>query len=616
MTLSELQNLIKAFCSEGTLTERNKEILRTSAKTVEGVSEEVLDALILAEITKIQSSQTPPPTSNQSGFVTTTPPPLQNVVAGNNLFLNVLTLNTQGSFIVQQATLNDKSSSYNGKKVIIKRMKPEFTAIPNHKEIFFKEYTVLQGIDHPNITKAIGKGNDTNGDFFYLESTEGKSLAELISQDKLDNEQQIKRVATELLSALEYCHQKGLIHNDIKPENIKVCATTGNVKIENFQLAAKEGSAQIATKTGQDKYAAPEQVNVEGVTDKRTDIFAFGMIFMEMLTGEATRDAITNITNPAYRDIIAKCLHREPQKRYGSCAEISNMLRSVSSVQQTVNKADAEGELRRLRDEADTFFKSGNFVEAQKLYARYLIEKPDDAYVRAQIDECRKNLSAKPIPPKEEVKERETKKFPWIWVAAGAAAVVIILLVVLNWGAIFNNSDDEIITDTTIVDNDNNIPDNQNDNNNNNNENVNEQLLYADKLFDEKNIVGALPAYESALTTEPNNQHITDRINTCRDIINNGKGLVAEVGPNGMYGFKEDRGYLVIDYQYSEALDFHKNKIAIVKQKGKWGCINRLNEVTIDFKYDRMEYTGQYVSGWQGAKGWMLEFNGLIVSRY
>src|SRR5258706_5271258 len=217
---------------------------------------------------------------------------------------------------------------------------------------FGREAQVLASLNHPNIAHIYGleatpDGQDTaTPTFLVMELVDGDTLAERIARGPIPLDEALP-IARQIADALEAAHELGIVHRDLKPANIKL-RPDGMVKVLDFGLA-KSVSADSAGATadadnsptftspamtrmgiilGSAGYMAPEQAKGKAV-DKRTDIWAFGVVLYEMLTGEAlfagdsmseklaaiikdepTLDRLPSGTPPAIRRLLAQCLER------------------------------------------------------------------------------------------------------------------------------------------------------------------------------------------------------------------------------------------------------------------------------------------------------------------
>src|SRR6266436_5184268 len=196
---------------------------------------------------------------------------------------------------------------------------------------------------HPNIIAILDFGEDHGMPFLAMEYVEGNSLdAFLKSSGRLDPSRGVA-IITQVLSALGFAHQNGIIHRDVKPSNIMIL-NSGEVKVADFGIARIDASefTIVGDLLGTPAYMAPEQLSGAPV-DHRTDLFAAGVILFEMLTGVKPfrGKSITEIMkfmetrgpediralNPAVPDtlklVITKSVAFDPAERYRNAAELS-----------------------------------------------------------------------------------------------------------------------------------------------------------------------------------------------------------------------------------------------------------------------------------------------------
>ena len=249
--------------------------------------------------------------------------------------------------------------------VALKVLPEAFTADPDRAARFEREAKVLASLNHPNIGGIHGLEESDGVKALVLELIEGPTLADRIKQGPLPVDEALS-IATQIAEALEAAHEAGVIHRDLKPANIKV-REDGTVKVLDFGLAkAFEPSApadpnmslsptisltaaatQMGMIVGTAAYMAPEQAKGKAV-DKRADIWAFGAVLYEMLTGTrpfAGDDVSTTLARVIEREpdwgalpaglpsvlasFLRRCLAKEPRQRLHDVADLRLAIEGV-----------------------------------------------------------------------------------------------------------------------------------------------------------------------------------------------------------------------------------------------------------------------------------------------
>ena len=234
-----------------------------------------------------------------------------------------------------------------GRDVAIKILPDSFAADPDRLARFTREAQVLASLNHPNIGAIYGVEERA----LVLELVAGPTLADRIAQGPVPLDEALP-IARQIAEALEYAHEKGIIHRDLKPANVKV-TPEGRVKVLDFGLAkalssdtAAADPASSPTLTmrgtmagmimGTAGYMSPEQAKGKPV-DRRADIWAFGVVFAEMLTGRAlfTGETVSEVlaavimkeppipesVPPYIRQLLRRCLDRDPSRRLQAIGE-------------------------------------------------------------------------------------------------------------------------------------------------------------------------------------------------------------------------------------------------------------------------------------------------------
>jgi serine/threonine-protein kinase len=206
------------------------------------------------------------------------------------------------------------------REVAIKILPEEFARDPERISRFQREAELLASLNHPNIAAIYDVEEASNSRFLVLELVEGDTLADRLRRGPLPMDEAL-HIAKSICEALEAAHEKGVIHRDLKPGNVKV-TPDGKVKVLDFGLAkALEGSPANTTMSnsptltmagtnagvilGTAAYMSPERAKGRSV-DRRTDIFAFGCVLYEMLTGKRAFEG------DDISDTLASVLRAEP----------------------------------------------------------------------------------------------------------------------------------------------------------------------------------------------------------------------------------------------------------------------------------------------------------------
>ena len=204
------------------------------------------------------------------------------------------------------------------RQVALKILPEAFAADPDRLARFQREAQVLASLNHPGIAAIYGLEESDDTRALVLELVEGPTLADRIAQGPIPVDEALP-IAKQIAEALEAAHEAGVIHRDLKPANIKV-RDDGTVKVLDFGLAkALEGDGSNPSESptvtaaataagvilGTAAYMSPEQARGKPV-DKRADIWAFGAVLFEMLTGRSAFQGDT------LSDTIVKILDREP----------------------------------------------------------------------------------------------------------------------------------------------------------------------------------------------------------------------------------------------------------------------------------------------------------------
>jgi len=246
-----------------------------------------------------------------------------------------------------------------GRKVAVKVLPPRLAKDPEFVTRFDKEATALAALNHPNIIQIIDRGVEGQHYYFVMEYVEGRSLREVMREL---SPPEALRVAMQVARAIESAHDKDIIHRDLKPENILLDGR-GHVKVADFGLAGiRSGSdsrlqlTATSVAMGTLNYMAPEQRRDAKNVDGRADLFSFGVVLYELLTGELPvgrfklpSERVPGL-DPRVDEVVARLLENEPEARYARAAEVCHALESlVTTVSQpALSLAGAQPQSARM----------------------------------------------------------------------------------------------------------------------------------------------------------------------------------------------------------------------------------------------------------------------------
>ena len=251
-------------------------------------------------------------------------------------------------FVAEDTTLE--------RKVVIKVLPPELAAAVN-VERFKREIQLTAKLQHPNIVPVLSSGVTDVLPFYMMPFIEGESLRARISREGELPTNEVLKILRDVLSALAYAHERGIVHRDIKPDNVLL--TKYNSQVTDFGIAkalsasATQGSfaTSLGVAIGTPAYMAPEQVVADPTIDHRADLYSVGAMAYEMLTGvqmfshsspqavmaahaverPAPLDSKRPSVPPALSALIMRALEKEAADRPQSAEEMLNVLDQLAT---------------------------------------------------------------------------------------------------------------------------------------------------------------------------------------------------------------------------------------------------------------------------------------------
>jgi len=236
--------------------------------------------------------------------------------------------------------------------VAIKILKPEYINDQEFLRRFEREAQAASKVSHHNIVNLLDVGTQDNYRYLVLEYVQGRTLKDIIDEKGALPAVTAVQIAIRILSALQHMHKNGIIHRDIKPQNILIHAE-GHVKVSDFGIARLAGSGTISKTDmvmGSVHYFSPEQAQGQEVTEA-SDIYSVGVVLYEMLTGSVPFDGETpvaiamqhikipprnvNIVNPsvppALDAVVQKAMAKDPSERYQQAEDMARDLQRALS---------------------------------------------------------------------------------------------------------------------------------------------------------------------------------------------------------------------------------------------------------------------------------------------
>ncbi|HEY6252198.1 MAG TPA: serine/threonine-protein kinase, partial [Candidatus Angelobacter sp.] len=245
-----------------------------------------------------------------------------------------------------------------GRTVALKTMRLDVHGLETEDVLrrFKNEARAAGLLNHPNIVTIYDAGEQDGMFYIAMEFIEGTTLQQILVDKHILPPEEVIQICRDVGRALDYAHANGIIHRDIKPANIMI-TPGGTVKIMDFGIAkAGGGMTSTGQVLGTPNYMSPEQVKGK-LLDGRSDLFSFGVVLYEMITGEkpfvgqnvttiiykivhenptAPRDLDVSI-HPGMSLVVTKALAKLPDERYQSGSELSQDMENYKSVGSSLN---------------------------------------------------------------------------------------------------------------------------------------------------------------------------------------------------------------------------------------------------------------------------------------
>ena len=236
--------------------------------------------------------------------------------------------------------------------VAVKILKNEFADNEEIVKKFKIEATAIATLSHSNIVNVLDVGSQDNMNYIVMEYVSGKTLKDVIKEFGPINCETSITVSIQIAKALECAHKNGIIHRDVKPQNILV-TEDGIVKVTDFGIAKSTASTTLTNTTtimGSAHYFSPEQAKGT-IVDTRTDLYSLGVVIYEMITGKLPFEADSPVTialkhiqedavppkiinskvPQSLNDLVLKLIEKEPKDRYQNAVDVINDLQKIKN---------------------------------------------------------------------------------------------------------------------------------------------------------------------------------------------------------------------------------------------------------------------------------------------
>lgn len=237
--------------------------------------------------------------------------------------------------------------------VAVKILAPRFARDPEFVERFRREARAAAALNHPNVVAVYDTGEDGGSHFIVMEHVEGRTLADVLSEEERLPPDRVAAIGAAACEGLEAAHRAGLVHRDVKPANIMV-DDEGRVKVADFGIARADSAETLtgAKVLGTAAYLSPEQAAGKPV-DARSDLYSLGCVLQHMIVGSPPFTGTSPVavaakhvrdeppplpdTVPAeLRGVVERSLAKDPDDRFSTAAEMGAALQGVGGLDATV----------------------------------------------------------------------------------------------------------------------------------------------------------------------------------------------------------------------------------------------------------------------------------------
>ena len=331
---------------------------------------------------------------------------------------------------------------------------------------FKREAHTLEELQHPHIVRYYGQEQDRFQTFLVMDFVDGKTLRSKIFRARETlSEHEINRIMNAVCSALQYAHNRNLIHCDLKPANIMI-SNNGTVLLMDFGITRMaEATTATLVGAGTPAYMAPEQIRGEEPVFQ-TDIYALGVILFEILTGgerpftgeNAETTGTTRIKilweqmnleppsprkfnpaiNPQLEAVVMRCLQKRPEDRYASALEFYNALESALGYKTSVDSLKIVGDWTTTAESPQLQPYAGTIYQPSEVYETDIVK---DIHHPPPVQMPRPPISRQATAPPPMVEAKKKGPPRWLWAAGGFLALLVVVCVVLGIGLLISKQD-------------------------------------------------------------------------------------------------------------------------------------------------------------------------------
>ena len=267
--------------------------------------------------------------------------------------------------------------------VALKILPPDVGQDAAFADRFTREARALAKLNHPGIVTIYDFGRADGLYFFLMEYVDGVSLQQLMHGGRVSAREALA-IVPQICDALQFAHDQGIVHRDIKPGNI-LLDRRGRVKVADFGLAkiignqnegepsggegapASSALSDASKVMGTPQYMSPEQISAPGEVDHRADIYALGVVFYQMLTGELPGKPLQPPSKKVQVDVrldevVLRALEKKPELRYQQVSEVKTMVETIlQTAASDASKGEADPECRETSSSARTGSRAGGW---------------------------------------------------------------------------------------------------------------------------------------------------------------------------------------------------------------------------------------------------------------